>query len=64
MEKIDLNISGKEGNAYLLLALFKEAAALHGCSPEEIDQECISICASSDYDTLLNNLLSRINQID
>lgn len=62
MEKINLNIHGREGNAYLLLAVFKEAAAAEGYTSEEIEQEVSSIL-SPDYDTLLNNLLARINSI-
>jgi hypothetical protein len=53
LDAIDLN--GPEGNAYYLMALWKQKVQDAGWSPEEI-KEVLNKAMSSDYEHLLKTL--------
>jgi hypothetical protein len=56
-EKLNLNLEGKDGNAFALLGYFQKEARKANWSQEEI-KKVIDKATSGDYDNLLQTLLS------
>lgn len=56
MKPIQLNLSGLDGNAFLLMATFRKAALKQGRSKEEVN-EALEECKAGDYDHLLKTLI-------
>lgn len=56
MEKVKLDLSGLDGNAFTLMGAFSKAAKQQGRTKEEI-QIVMTECQSGDYDHLLQTLL-------
>lgn len=63
MEKVILNLSGLDGNAYSLIEAFRANAKKQGWSKEAIDK-VITDCKSSDYNHLLCVLMDNIEEED
>jgi hypothetical protein len=55
--KLDLDLVGKDGNAFFLLGYFRSQAKKAGWTPEEIE-ETTAEAKNGDYDHLLQVLLS------
>jgi hypothetical protein len=62
-KKVKLTLVGLDGNAFFLMGAFKSQARKEGWTKEEID-EVIKECTSSDYDHLLQTLLSHCEDED
>ena len=54
---VELKLVGLDGNAFCLMGAFKEAARKQGTPKAEID-DVINDCMSSDYNHLLQVLMS------
>ena len=57
MKKLNLNLEGKDGNAFMLLGYFTREAKKAGWSNEEI-KKVMDKATNSDYDNLLQILMS------
>ena len=56
-KKVKLTLVGLDGNAFSLMGAFKSQARKEGWTKEEID-EVIKECTSSDYEHLLQTLVT------
>ena len=51
-KKVELELVGLDGNAFVLMGSFQQAARRQGWTPEEIEV-VMTQCQSGDYDNLL-----------
>jgi hypothetical protein len=56
-KKLNLKLEGKNGNAFVLLAHFRNEARRAGWKPEEI-KKTLEEATKSDYDHLLQTLIN------
>jgi len=61
MKKVTLQLVGIDGNAFAILGAFRRQAAKEGWAPEEI-KEVLDEATSSDYDHLLQTIISRTTE--
>ena len=57
--KVSLDLTEVDGNAFSLMGAFSKAARRQGWVKEEIDK-VLSECTSGDYDHLLQTLMTNI----
>lgn len=62
-KKVKLTLVGLDGNAFVLMGAFTNAARRQGWSKSEID-EVIDQCMSSDYNNLLRVLMANTTPED
>ena len=55
-KKVNLQLVGLDGNAFVLLGAFQRQARKEGWSAEEI-KDVLDECKSGDYDNLLRTLM-------
>ena len=61
MKKVTLQLVGIDGNAFAILGAFRRQATREGWSKDEI-QEALDEATSSDYDHLLQTIISRTTE--
>lgn len=61
--KVDLNLVGLDGNAFVLMGTFSKTAKRQGWSEEEVEA-VLAECKSSDYDHLLGVLMEFTDPLD
>ena len=57
---VELELVGLDGNAFVLMGAFSQAAERQGWTEEEIDK-VLTECKSSDYNHLLHTLVCHCN---
>ena len=57
---VELELVGLDGNAFVLMGAFSQAAKRQGWTKEEIDK-VLTECESSDYNHLLHTLVCHCN---
>ena len=57
---VELELVGLDGNAFVLMGAFSQAAKRQGWTKEEIDK-VLTECVSSDYKHLLRTLVCHCN---
>jgi len=55
-KRVKLNLVGLDGNAFVLMGAFQQAARKQGWTKEEID-EVLEECRSGNYDHLVQTLI-------
>ena len=58
-KKIDLDLVGIDGNAYVIMATFQRQARKEKWTPDEI-KSVLDECKTGDYDHLLQTIIAHI----
>jgi len=59
-KKIDLELMGIDGNAFMIMGTFKKQARREGWTDKEI-KEVLDEASSKDYDHLLQTIMGHVN---